>query len=178
MTRRDFLVGSMALAGCSMLPSDDGFWVDLGSFRCSYDYYMVDGIRTPLGLHDAMKVASSFDASLPTKEQVDAIWKAADLKLAPIPLTPGPKMSSQAYWEKHDMLIDRQIERRMEDINMIEPKLIAGHKKDILIPRSPEDARVTIYGWHRLNGKPIQPISRVHGASYFDYSHGIRLVQN
>ena len=36
--------------------------------------------------------------------------------------------------------------------------------------------RIAIYGWHRLNGSPIQPLSTVHGACYADYSHGIRLV--
>jgi len=36
--------------------------------------------------------------------------------------------------------------------------------------------RIAIYGWHRLNGAPIQPLSTVHGACYADYSHGIRLV--
>ena len=29
---------------------------------------------------------------------------------------------------------------------------------------------------HRRNGKPIQPLSTVHGAGYADYSPGIRLV--
>jgi hypothetical protein len=36
--------------------------------------------------------------------------------------------------------------------------------------------RVAIYGWHRSNGDPIQPLSTVHGEFYADYSHGIRLV--
>jgi hypothetical protein len=36
--------------------------------------------------------------------------------------------------------------------------------------------RVAIYGWHRSKNDPIQPVSTVHGASYADYSHGIRLV--
>ena len=36
--------------------------------------------------------------------------------------------------------------------------------------------RVAIYGWHRTNGRAIQPLSTVHGAQYADYSHGIRLI--
>jgi len=35
---------------------------------------------------------------------------------------------------------------------------------------------VVIYGWHRLDGKPIQPVCNGHGETYADYSHGIRLV--
>ena len=38
--------------------------------------------------------------------------------------------------------------------------------------------RVAIYGWHRLNGQPIQPLSLVHGNKYADYSHGVRFVTN
>ena len=35
---------------------------------------------------------------------------------------------------------------------------------------------MAIYGWHRPGKGPIQPLSTVHGRSYVDYSHGIRLV--
>jgi imidazoleglycerol phosphate synthase glutamine amidotransferase subunit HisH len=37
---------------------------------------------------------------------------------------------------------------------------------------------VVTYGWHQLNGSPIQPLYNGHGETYADYSHGIRLVQN
>jgi hypothetical protein len=56
--------------------------------------------------------------------------------------------------------------------------LVSGHKKDVVIsPRliaNPE--KLAIYGWHQLNGAPIQPLSTVHGACYADYSHGVRMV--
>jgi len=35
---------------------------------------------------------------------------------------------------------------------------------------------VAIYGWHRLDGLPIQPLTTVHVNTYVDYSHGARLV--
>jgi hypothetical protein len=57
--------------------------------------------------------------------------------------------------------------------------MVGGIKKDVVV--SPLIAawpgRVVIYGWHQLNGIPIQPLSKVHGDFYADYSHGIRLVQ-
>ena len=58
--------------------------------------------------------------------------------------------------------------------------LKAGHKKDVVIsPRlQARRGRVAIYGWHRTSGSPIQPLSTVHGASYVDYSHGVRLVRD
>jgi hypothetical protein len=35
---------------------------------------------------------------------------------------------------------------------------------------------VAIYGWHKLDGKPIQPLYTGHVDWYVDYSHGIRLI--
>ena len=35
---------------------------------------------------------------------------------------------------------------------------------------------MAIYGWQRLDGIPIQPLTIIHAATYVDYSHGIRLV--
>ena len=37
--------------------------------------------------------------------------------------------------------------------------------------------RVAIYGWHKLDGKPIQPLTIVHVNWYVDYSHGVRLMK-
>ena len=54
-------------------------------------------------------------------------------------------------------------------------------KKDIIISNkiySPDRnyERVVIYGWHLSENNPIQPVYNGHGASYADYSHGVRLV--
>ena len=58
--------------------------------------------------------------------------------------------------------------------------LISGHMKDVVLSNRlfERPDRVAIYGWHRLDGRPIQPLSTVHGVRYADYSHGIRLVWN
>jgi hypothetical protein len=37
--------------------------------------------------------------------------------------------------------------------------------------------RVVIFGWHYLNGDPIQPMYSGHVNWYVDYSHGIRPVR-
>ena len=46
------------------------------------------------------------------------------------------------------------------------------------LPRNRVEApgKVAIYGWHKPDGKPIQPLYTGHTASWVDYSHGIRLV--
>jgi hypothetical protein len=36
--------------------------------------------------------------------------------------------------------------------------------------------KVTIYGGMRADGTFWQPVSSVHGETYTDYSHGLRLV--
>ncbi len=134
----------------------------------SSDYYSAGGIRKPLSLKQARKVARQHGAVLPTKEMVDAIWKYADLKLKPQPLQAGPLMTQPIYFVKHDRMIEQQINHRSFD-------LVAGHKKDIIVPE--RSGRVTIYGWHRLNGTPIQPPSNVHDDDYGDYANCLRLVK-
>lgn len=102
---------------------------------------------------------------------VDAIYEQADVRIAPITMSPGPRMTSIEYYTLHDRMIDEQL----EELNVTGNVLIAGHKKD-LIDIDSNSTRVAIYGWHRDIGDPIQPYSTVHGRYYYDYSHGVRLV--
>lgn len=146
-----------------------------GTICVSPDYYSIDGVRTPVGMSEALKIAGENDAFLPTPAMVDAIWEHADIQLSPITMAPGPQMTSRSYYEHHDVMIDHQIQGLPYDIRDAENLLIAGHKKDIVQPQ--KYGRVTIYGWHRSNGSPIQPVSSVHGSEYRDYSHGLRLVR-
>jgi hypothetical protein len=79
-------------------------------------------------------------------------------------------MSSTGYLLRHNATIEGQLGRQAG--------LVSGHKKDVVLASRMKNApgRVAIYGWHRRSGDPIQPVSTVHGATYSDYSHGIRLV--
>lgn len=131
-----------------------------------------DHVRVPMGLPAARQVAARFGMSLPTPKMVDAIWAQADVHLAPAPMPAGPQMSSTDYFLRHNATIEGQLGRQAG--------LVAGHKKDVVIASRMQGnpGRVAIYGWHRRNGSPIQPVSTVHGATYADYSHGIRLVAN
>ena len=56
--------------------------------------------------------------------------------------------------------------------------LVAGHKKDVVIANKvfKTPGKVAIYGWHQLDGKPIQPLYTGHTDNWVDYSHGIRFV--
>ena len=129
-----------------------------------------DQVRVPLGLPGARAVAGRFGMLLPTPRMVDAIWAQADVRLSPAPMPAGPQMSSTGYFLRHNATIEGQLGRQSG--------LVSGHKKDVVLASRMEGApgRVAIYGWHRRSGEPIQPVSTVHGATYSDYSHGIRLV--
>jgi len=63
-------------------------------------------------------------------------------------------------------------------VSLLPEALTAGQKKDVVLSTrlTSKRGKVAIYGWHRTNGRPIQPLSTVHGAQYADYSHGVRLV--
>jgi hypothetical protein len=85
-------------------------------------------------------------------------------------------MRSTAYYWEHNQRIQNQ---RLA-LHFPMGELIAGHKKDVVMTNRliPGQGRIAIYGWHRLSGVPIQPLSTVHGAGYADYSHGIRLLSD
>lgn len=136
-----------------------------------------DFMRVPLMPHFAQVVADVWGCLLPTRKMVDLIYRAAGTKLAPRPFSPTVyEISSPTVWMLSNEAINGQLGRH----GGTTAKLVAGIKKDVVITaRLTEKARsprVAIYGWHKLDGAPIQPLTLVHGAGYVDYSHGIRLV--
>jgi len=133
-----------------------------------------DFLLIPMTLHTAAQIALRFGFILPTKKMVDTIFRQSAFHFAPQPLPPGPQMSSTAYYVKHDERIKEQRQTLGESLDA----LVSGHKKDVVLTNRLARAigRIAIYGWHRLSGVPIQPLSTIHRASYADYSHGIRLV--
>jgi len=135
-----------------------------------------DFLLVPMGLKAALDVARRFGFELPTPKLVDAIYATSAVKLMPQPLPAGDQMRSTAYFVRHDELIEEQ--RSALDAPLGE--LTAGHKKDLVLTSRLWEipGRVAIYGWHRAEGEPIQPLSTWHGARYSDYSHGVRLVSN
>lgn len=133
-----------------------------------------DFLRIPMNLYTAAAVATRMGFILPTRKIVNAIYEQSAFHFAPEPMTAGPQMRSTEYYQTHN----RKIEEQSRTLGVTQGALVSGHKKDVVVTNllftSP--GRIAIYGWHRLNGAPIQPLSTVHGACYADYSHGIRLV--
>ena len=122
---------------------------------------------TPLA---AQKIADSLNCFLPTRKMVDDIYKAAKIKLEPVPMF-AFRDSTPTMWHHH-LIIEGQRKGRKG--------LIAGIQKDVVISgqisRDPKPDRVAIYGWHKLDGNPIQPLYTGHIYWWVDYSQGIRLV--
>lgn len=133
-----------------------------------------DFLRIPMNLHTASAIADRFGFVLPTKKMVDAIYLQSRYHLVPQPLPAGPGMRSTAYYWTHNQMIAKQANA----IGARLGELISGDKKDVVMTDrlAMNLGRIAIYGWHRAPGQPIQPLSTVHGASYADYSHGIRLI--
>jgi hypothetical protein len=133
-----------------------------------------DFLRIPLIYPSAVEVADAFDCILPTPKMVDEIYEQSSCHLKPDPLPPGPKMRSIGYYLKYRIKIRAQRKQR----DCILGELVSGHKKDVVLTNrlNKKRNRIAIYGWHKENGEPIQPLSLVHGKNYADYSHGLRLI--
>lgn len=140
-----------------------------------------DGIftRVPVSFNEAIAIARENDWTLPTAELENAIWNAARVKLAPqtVPLSEG--ITSEHAIKKFNRAIDLQIER----VNAWNELTATEGKAWILSPRNTlQKNRVANYGWHRLNGEPIQPLGPagkppVHDRNHWDYSQTFRPIQ-
>ena len=122
---------------------------------------------TPLA---AQKIADTFNCFLPTRKIVDDIYLAAKLKLEPVPMY-AFRDSTPTMWHHH-LIVEAQRKGRKG--------LIAGIQKDVVISgkisRDEKKDRVAIYGWHKPDGKPIQPLYTGHIFWWVDYSQCIRLI--
>ena len=148
------------------------------TFHVTPDYLAVgsddDWFLTPLSPGVAQRIADVTGTSLPTPVMVDAIWRAATATLGPDSIAPSAAMITIPVFADHQRMVRA---RRNADPAPL-GALTAGHKKDVVITARLDTlrGRVAIYGWHKPDGRPIQPLYTGHGATYADYSHGIRLV--
>jgi len=129
-----------------------------------------DWARINITPYAAQKIADSFQCFLPTRKMVDDIYKAAKLKLEPVPMYAFRDSTPTMY--HHHLIVEGQRKGRKG--------LIAGIQKDVVISgkitRDAKPDRVAIYGWHKMDGTPIQPLYTGHIYWWVDYSQGIRLV--
>jgi hypothetical protein len=144
----DFYFHFVAVTTPFTLPN--GKTVD-ATFFVAPDYFMVgtnsNWARVPITPMAAQKIADAYGCFLPTPSMVDAIYTASKVRLEPVPMY-AFRDSTITMWQHH-LIIEGQNAR---------------------------PNRVAIYGWHKLDGKPIQPVYAGHVNWYVDYSHGIRLI--
>lgn len=151
----------------------DGKEVD-ATFYVAPDYFMVGSninwARVPITPIAAQQIADAYGCFLPTPSMVDAIYKASTVKLAPVPMY-AFRDSTITMWQHHLMIEGQRRGKK---------GLISGIKKDVVLSNKvlehQRPNRVAIYGWHTLDGKPIQPAYAGHVNWYVDYSHGVRLI--
>ncbi|MSU25058.1 MAG: hypothetical protein EXS32_14720 [Opitutus sp.] len=165
-----------------------GFWrrfvevkIAGASFFGSPEYLCIgaddDFLLMPVTPATAQLLADFLGCVLPTRKMVDAIYRAAPLKLTPSPLPPSAAMTTVPVFAEHNAIVREQ---RMAALASHPPgTLVAGHKKDVVLtPQlATSPGKVAIYGWHRPDGVAIQPLYLGHTASWVDYSHGVRLVR-
>lgn len=90
-------------------------------------------------------------SSVASSPEVLVLYRSGFLHVAcwPISLI-GKAISCAGLWP-----------RPIPDQNMKKLALLAGHKKDLVLTRRlvGRPDRVAIYDWHRLDGRPIHPLS-------------------
>ena len=158
---------------------------------------IADHVRMPLTTPYAQSIANLTGALLPTPWLEYAIWRAAEVKLTPIAMSPNQGASLEQY-ARHSQIIDIALAER----NVWPGTLVAGIKKGVVVANFYKPGKVLLFGWYRafltvdgvltdtpapdvfddgkameaVNRQPIQPKSNVHAEGYVDYSHGIRLI--
>lgn len=152
------------------------------SYEVMPDYLAVgsdeDFCRVPMGPISAQKIADLFGMTMPTRKLVDDIYINCDIKLEPVTYPRHERNTLVPKFVEHNDAIETQRETASARLG----QLVGGTKKDVVIsnlivdPTRPN--KVVIYGWHKLDGTPWQPLYNGHTELYVDYSHGIRLINN
>lgn len=139
-----------------------------------------DYFYCPMTASLAQRVANLLDCSLPTRKISDDIYQNAPVKMVPEPIPPTKEMITVPVFEKHSQLVQAQRRSLLNQFPL--GNLVSGNKKDVVISNKIHNdkglLRVVIYGWHKTDGKAIQPMYNGHKPDWVDYSHGIRLIQN
>ncbi len=152
------------------------------TYMVSSDYMSIgtdeDYVRMPMSAPFAQQLADKFNCSLITTKMSNDIWLTAENKLEPKPKGPPYDLSMMSM--KEIMIHNGKIQNQL--LGKDYTALTAGIKKDVVIsnklsPNNPKK-RVAVYGWHQLDGVPIQGLNAVSHERdfYLDYSHGVRLV--
>lgn len=134
-----------------------------------------DFMRMPLWPLTAQRLCDEWNCVLPTTKMVSLIWDAAQ-KMKPHPW--GPPFDETMQDTGRFIIHNRWLSDEFCEAGFDHSLLVAGHKKDIVLSKGlvAHPTSVAIFGWHQLDGTPIQPLFLGHSNNYSDYSHLARLV--
>jgi hypothetical protein len=177
--KRELLAGNIPsflrkLSRIEIVAADTNGVMQTIQYEVMPDYLAIgsdrDFVRMPMSPHTAQAFCDAFGFVLPTRKMVNDIWKKAEVRVEPRPLT--QERESPLTFLQHHRIMEGQLK------GFARGKLTAGIKKDIVVtPRLQDSTRVAIFGWHHMNGEPIQPLYTGHVDWYVDYSHGARPVR-
>src|SRR5262245_11083969 len=124
------------------------------------DYFL-----TPMSPATAQRIADALHCTLPSRKMVNDIYAAASTKLTAVPIPPGPAMVTVPIFAQHNALVKTQRFEQLEKHPL--GVLVGGDKKDVVITSKLADVtnKVAIYGWHKPDGAPIQPLYLGHTAA-------------
>lgn len=185
-TRDDYFTGNVEQYAAGMLAHFRAFmrWdvYEAVTREAPLDWPVVelDGVRWavapiyiwPIGIGAAVDMAAALGCELPSPRLVDAIWRAADVQIDASQMvrtdhdgTPAT-MASLATYDDQAARLERLVAGRSY-------RLLAGYAKDVVA----EAGQVGLYGWHRADGRVIQPFYAGHARAWIDYSQGLRLCR-
>ena len=174
----DFLRNTVTLKGAF---ADSTGTVHQVSYEAMPDYLAVgndhDFCRIPMNPYTAQRLADLFGGSLITAKLSNHIYEKALVKLDPFNYKPvGNANELVTRFEEHN----EQIEKQFGESGGLAGQLTAGIKKDVILSSriAAQPGKVVIYGWHKSDSQPIQPVYSGHVFWYVDYSHGVRLINN
>jgi hypothetical protein len=149
--------------------------------RVAPDYLAIgedgDFRRVALTPQTAQLVANAYGAILPSRALVRAIYGAADVRVRMPTFPPDAMQESSAMWIADDARVSVAAAQLVGKLQG--GSLAAGHRKNVVTGPGLDGSRVAIFGGLRDPSAASwwwQPYSTIHGSSYTDHSHGIRLV--
>ncbi len=134
------------------------------------EWYVAPVYVAPVARKDLLSICDAWGCEVPTKNLVDDIWRAADLRLDPSRLMRWPNDIPNGRSEEAYAKQKRAIEARIGGQDFT---LLAGSHKDFVAIGT----RYDLYGWHLLTGALVEKGATSHDEHYVDYSQGLRLVR-
>lgn len=144
-----------------------------------------DYVRISMNADTAQRIAWEFGDYLPTTKICDAVWDAAEVKIAPE--TQGPPRYSYSDMDHPDRMMDyhKAVDRKIAEKNGF-GKLIGNIGKHWVLTNKNTTSRAANYGWYVQSGgsvsasgkRMIQTLGTAHNGRHADYSQVLRLVKN